>query len=167
MGAILLRRKSGTRRSMSDLLLLMGFIVVPLSLCVGELVTPALADFLDHCPKDCHYQHLVASQVPDIHDMWAFLSSQPWCCCWHSLLDRWISYKQPQQINVQNILKLVWKTNLLKASSISLSLPHPQRQRHNWTIHFFTKVGFCLTDASRLLQLDTEPDHLCDDQPRF
>lgn len=54
MGQISLRRKSGTRRSVSDLLLLMGFIVVPLSLCVGELVTPALADFLDHCPKDCN-----------------------------------------------------------------------------------------------------------------
>ena len=39
-------------RSVSDLLLLMGFIVLPL--CVGELVTPALADFLDHCPKDCN-----------------------------------------------------------------------------------------------------------------
>ena len=91
-----------------------------------------------HCPKDCHHQHLVASQVPDIHNMWAFLSSQPRCCCWHSLLDRWISYKQlqqinfqnilklvwisykqPQQINVQNILKLVWKTKLLKTTLIS------------------------------------------------
>jgi hypothetical protein len=38
----------------SDLLLLLGFIALPLSLCVGELVTPALADFLDHCPKDCN-----------------------------------------------------------------------------------------------------------------
>lgn len=41
-------------RRFSDLLLLMGFLVIPLSLCVGELVTPALADFLDHCPKDCN-----------------------------------------------------------------------------------------------------------------
>ena len=38
------------RSKVSDLLLLMGFIL-PLSLCVAELVTPALADFLDHCPK--------------------------------------------------------------------------------------------------------------------
>ena len=58
MAQILLRRKSGSaRRSMSDLLLLMGFIVVPLSLCVGELVTPALADFLDHCPKGVFANH--------------------------------------------------------------------------------------------------------------
>ena len=45
--------RSRQRLKVLDLLLLMGFIL-PLSLCVGELVTPALADFLDHCPKDCN-----------------------------------------------------------------------------------------------------------------
>ena len=49
---ILLRSHRGRR--VPDLLLLMGFIIVPFSLSVGELVTPALADFLDHCPKDCN-----------------------------------------------------------------------------------------------------------------
>lgn len=36
-----------------DAFLLIGLIALPLSWCVADLVTPAMADFSDNCPKEC------------------------------------------------------------------------------------------------------------------
>ncbi len=41
----------GRKIRLPDFILFLGLLKLTLTLVVGELVTPALADFLDHCPK--------------------------------------------------------------------------------------------------------------------